>query len=158
MPRPNGRPPFEPTDSQRQIVQILRSNGISQRTIAANIGCDVQTLRKHFRVELADGHVQVVAAMGAALVRAGLAGNVNAIKYWLSTHGGPEWRITERREISGTIDLQQMPLENLEREPVTLRAMDMTAARSTERSCRHCCDLTVAARRLAIRAASAHAP
>jgi hypothetical protein len=52
VPKPNGRPPFAPTDSQRQIVQVLRSNGIPQRTIAANIGCDVGTLGKHFRVEL----------------------------------------------------------------------------------------------------------
>jgi hypothetical protein len=71
-------------------VQVLRSNNISQRVIAANIGCDVQTLRKHFKGELADGHAQVVAAMGAALVRAGLAGNVGALRYWLSTHGGPQ--------------------------------------------------------------------
>jgi hypothetical protein len=120
--KPNGRPPFEPTDSQRQIVQVLRSNGIPQRTIAANIGCDVQTLRKHFRVELADGHDQVKAAMGAALVRAGLAGNVGALRYWLSTHGGPEWRTTERREISGTLDLTEISLEELERELATLRA------------------------------------
>jgi hypothetical protein len=31
---------------------VLRSNGIPQRTIAVNIGCDLGTLHKHFRVEL----------------------------------------------------------------------------------------------------------
>jgi hypothetical protein len=39
--------------------------------------------------------------MGAAVVRAGLAGNVNAARYWLTCHGGERWRVTERREIGG---------------------------------------------------------
>jgi hypothetical protein len=30
-----------------------------------------------------------------------MGGNVHAIKYWLATHGGPEWRLTERHEIGG---------------------------------------------------------
>lgn len=96
-----GRPPFAPTDSQRQLVQVMVSNGIAQAVIARTVGCDGKTLRRHFKQELGDGHAAVEAAMGVAIVRAGLAGNILAAKYWLATHGGPEWRITERREISG---------------------------------------------------------
>jgi hypothetical protein len=90
--------------------------------IAANVGCDVKTLKRHFKNELADGHAQVEAAMGAAIVRAGLGGNVYAARFWLATHGGPKWRISEKRKITGTIDLQQMSLEDLARELATLRA------------------------------------
>jgi hypothetical protein len=39
--------------------------------------------------------------IGASVVRQALAGNINAASYWLSTHGGPEWRLTERHEIGG---------------------------------------------------------
>lgn len=99
--RKRGHPPHEPTDAQRQMVQVLRSNGIAVRIIAKNIGCDINTLRKHYKTELSDGLAQVVAAMGAALVRTGLAGNVTAQRYWLATHGGPEWRIVEGRQIGG---------------------------------------------------------
>jgi hypothetical protein len=131
--RRNGRPPFELADSQRQIAQLLRSNGIPQRTIAANIGCDVGTLRKHFRVELADCFEQVVAAVGAALVRAALAGNVLAAKYWLSTRCGPEWRITNDGRLSGTVDLQRMSPEDLECELATLRAKQAAANEEQEK-------------------------
>jgi hypothetical protein len=96
-----GRPPFVPTDSQRQLVQVLVANGISQKVMAANIVCDLKTLRRHFKEELKEGHDRVEAAMGAAIVRAGLAGNVFAAKYWLSTHGGVQWRVVEGRQIGG---------------------------------------------------------
>ena len=123
VPKPNGRPPFEPTDAQRQIVQVLKSNGVGERVIAANVGCDTKTLRKHFKAELTDGRLQVKAAIGVALVRAALAGNVAAAKYWLSTHGGPEWRISERREIVGRLDtsLADRSTEDLQRELATMR-------------------------------------
>jgi hypothetical protein len=100
--RSRGHPPFEPTHQQRQTVQVMRANGDPLTIIAKAVGgIDVKTLRKHFRRELEDGHAQVVASMGAALVRAGLAGNVNALRFWLLTRGGPEWRITERHEVGG---------------------------------------------------------
>jgi hypothetical protein len=33
--------------------------------------------------------------MGSTVVREGLKGQGWAAKYWLTTHGGPEWRPTE---------------------------------------------------------------
>lgn len=98
---PGGRPPFQPTDPQRQMVQVLVANGIAHAVIAQNIGCDVKTLKRHFKPQLDNGHGQVEAALGAAIVKAGLGGNVHAAKYWLATHGGPQWKITERRELGG---------------------------------------------------------
>jgi hypothetical protein len=89
----------------------MRSNGNTLPIIAANIGITEKTLRKHFRVELETGHAQVVAAMGSAVVRAGLNGNMIAARYWLSTHGGPAWRITEGRTIGGMEGGLPIPLE-----------------------------------------------
>jgi hypothetical protein len=102
--RGRGQPAFEPTPGQRQNVVVMRGNGESLRAIAHAIGINVNTLRKHLKVELQTGHDTVRQAMGAALVRAGLAGNVHAIRYWLSCRGGPEWRVVERREIGGLPD------------------------------------------------------
>jgi hypothetical protein len=99
-----GRPPFQPTREQRSTVQVLVSNGNGERVIARVIGIDRTTLRKHFKDELRNGRDQVVAAVGATVVRSALAGNMFAAKYWLATHGGPEWRYTEGRTIAGDPD------------------------------------------------------
>src|SRR5690348_14143243 len=86
---PGGRPPHEPTLGQRNTVQVMVANGNGERVIARAVGIDRSTLRKHYREELRSGRDQVVAAMGAAPVRAGLAGNVHAAWYWLACRGGP---------------------------------------------------------------------
>lgn len=90
-----GRPLFTPTREQRQMVQVLHAHGISQSTIAKNIGADgidPRTLRRAFRAELHGAKEQVKAAMIAGLIKAGLGGNVAAIRYWLLCWGGPEWK------------------------------------------------------------------
>jgi hypothetical protein len=99
--RDRGQSPFQPTPGQRQTVQVMVGNGEPQPNIARTIGITEKTLGKHFKTELADGHAQVRAAIGGSVVRAALAGNMHAAKYWLSTHGGPEWRIIEGRQIGG---------------------------------------------------------
>ena len=53
----------------------------------------VNTLRKGCGQELKHGHEMVKAYVSAAVVKAALAGNVFAQRYWLATDGGPEWRI-----------------------------------------------------------------
>jgi len=89
------------------MVQVLAANGISHHVIARNIGCDRNTLRRHFKDELKHGKDQVEAALGAAIVKAGMNGNWGAAKYWLATHGGPQWRVQP-----GTDD-DEMPAQNL---------------------------------------------
>jgi hypothetical protein len=98
--RTAGRPPFQPTAEQRNTVKVLVSNGNAERFIAQLVAIDRMTLRKHFREELRSGREQVVAAVGAAVVRAALSVNFLAAKYCLSTHCGTEWR--ERHEINAT--------------------------------------------------------
>jgi hypothetical protein len=98
--RGRGQPPFEPTDSQRQLVRVLVSNGNGMGVIAQLIGRDPKTIRRAFRDELRNGREFVVAQMGAALVRAGMGGNVFALRYWLATHGGPEWRESRHIEVA----------------------------------------------------------
>ena len=44
-----GRPAYMPTDAHKQIVRVLKANGIGDRTIASELGINRRTLRKHFR-------------------------------------------------------------------------------------------------------------
>jgi hypothetical protein len=86
--------PFEPTQEERENVQTLAGNGVSEVIICKILKISKMTLRKRFKEEIAIGRDIVTAHMGAALVREGIAGNVAAIKYWLLTRGGPEWKLT----------------------------------------------------------------
>lgn len=88
---------FDP-EPHRRLVTTLAGNGNSHVVIASIVQCSEPTLRKYFRAELTDAKERLVAMMGAAVVSAAMGGNVNAMKYWLSTHGGPEWRMRWRDE------------------------------------------------------------
>jgi hypothetical protein len=51
-----GRPEYRPTIEARQTVEEMKYCGESENVIARALGIDVDTMRKHFRDELADGH------------------------------------------------------------------------------------------------------
>jgi hypothetical protein len=99
--RGRGQPPHAPTPSQRQTAQVMRADGDSLPIIARTIGISEKTLRRHYKTELEDGHAQVVAAIGAAVVKQALAGNMVAARFSASCHGGERWKVVERREIGG---------------------------------------------------------
>lgn len=63
----NGRPPYEPTDKDRKMVEVLSGFGIPAEKIAHVVGVSLPTLHKHFPFEL---------ERGAATVEAKLAGNL----------------------------------------------------------------------------------
>lgn len=47
-----GRPSFEKTVENQEIVQVLKAAGWTKERIARHLGVDVKTLRKHFSLEL----------------------------------------------------------------------------------------------------------
>ena len=110
--RGRGQPAFVPTLKQRQNVAVMRGNGETLAAIAHSIGIDAKTLNKHFANELASGQDTVRQAIGGALVRAAIGGNVNAMRYWLSCRGGEQWRVIERRELGGIPDGLPIPVES----------------------------------------------
>jgi hypothetical protein len=142
-----GRRPFVPTEDQRNLVMTLHAHGIAQATIARQVyrrvdldaggkpregakPIDADTLRKAFRRELDCAHEQVKASMIQVIVAAAEAGCWGAARYWLMTHGGPEWRLTERHTLAGdpvhplrvtTRQVGSMTDEEIEAE---LRALD----------------------------------
>lgn len=101
-PRSRGQPEFVPTAEQRLMVQIMAANGTPQDVIARNIhrqkgdgGIAEKTLRRAFRQELDCGYADTLSRMGSVVVREGLKGQGWAAKYWLTTHGGDDWKPTE---------------------------------------------------------------
>jgi hypothetical protein len=83
-----GRPPFKPTDEQREQVITLSSNGLPHIQISRIIGCAPKTIRKHFREELNIGKIQANAKVAGALYHSALNGNVKAQTFWLKTVSG----------------------------------------------------------------------
>ena len=104
---PNGRlAAYEASANDRGLVQVMASNGVPLDIMAKVLKIARGTLNKHYKQEIADGWALVTARMGVALVKEGLAGNVAAQRYWLGTHGGPEWRIQKEETTSGVFDAE----------------------------------------------------
>jgi hypothetical protein len=99
-----GRPAYVPTDEGREIVEMLRANGVDIGVIAKVLRISPSTLHRYYGAELRDGHEMVKAKIGAALVKAALAGNVSAIRTWLIMKGGPEWRMPKWSDDLGAPD------------------------------------------------------
>lgn len=93
-----GRPQHEVTRERQQLVQVLKANGNSHKTIARAMGINRDTLEIHYREQLNHGHEQVKASVGAAVVRMAMAGNISAARFWLACHGGPEWKARVEEE------------------------------------------------------------
>lgn len=75
-----GRRNFRPSIEQRQTVEEMRFCGEAEDVIARAIGIDVDTLRKHFADELADGHAQRRKEVISLLFKEARGGNVSAIR------------------------------------------------------------------------------
>lgn len=96
-----GRPPFVPTASQRQLVTVWRGTGIAPDDIARQIGISPQTLRKHFPDELEHGQTTLVSKMSAKVVSMALAGNPAMLKFYLASFGGDAWKDKKQLEMTG---------------------------------------------------------
>jgi hypothetical protein len=85
----HGRPPFKPTDEQRNLVKELAAVGAPHKLIARKLGIrSPKTLRKHFRDELDLGSMEVNAHVAKYLYQSAKAGNVEAQKSWLRSRAG----------------------------------------------------------------------
>jgi hypothetical protein len=68
---------FKPTDEQRKSVDAMAACGVPEKVIARVLGIAPMTLRKHFKEELALGHVKANTAVAQFL-------------FWKATHDGPQ--------------------------------------------------------------------
>ena len=103
------RPRYEPTEKDRAAVQMMAAYGIPQPDIAAVVGCDEKTLRKHFRQELDTAAAKANARVAERLYKTALSDGregVTAAIFWLKTRAG--WRETNRVEVTGlTVTLER---------------------------------------------------
>src|SRR3954462_618336 len=91
--RVGGRPSFEPSQSQRQMVEAMAGCGVPEADIAVVIGIAPKTLRKHFREELDTGHIKANAKGAGTLYRIATGSGreaVTAAIFWLKVRAG--WR------------------------------------------------------------------
>ena len=98
------RPAHHPDDVQRRQVEALAGYGVPEAEIAALVGVDAKTLRKHYRHELDHGHSKANAKVAENLYHMALGQGreaVTAAIFWLKArarwkevsaheHGGPD--------------------------------------------------------------------
>jgi len=82
-----GRPEYAPTDEDREKVQVLRAQGMSQEAIAAALDIHHETLRKHFSVELEVAVAKKTADVMMARYRSAMGGSVPAQNKFLEMAG-----------------------------------------------------------------------
>lgn len=92
---------FKPTDSERVQVEAMAGYGVPHDNIAAIIrdGIDSDTLKKHFKKELAQGKAKANAKVGQTLYQKATSGDTTAAIWWSKTQMG--WKDTQTHEISG---------------------------------------------------------
>ena len=92
---------FKPTDSERVQVEAMAGYGVPHDNIAAIIrdGIDSDTLKKHFKKELAQGKAKAYAKVGQTLYQKATSGDTTAAIWWSKTQMG--WKDTQTHEISG---------------------------------------------------------
>jgi hypothetical protein len=82
------RPRHRPDPALRRQVETLAGFGVAEPDIAEVIGVDPKTLRKHYRHELAHGHVKANAKVAESLYRKAIGDgpqSVTAAIFWLKT-------------------------------------------------------------------------
>lgn len=94
-----GRPRFAASEKDRAFVKRMAALGASQDDIARVIGCDRNTLVKHFRQDIEDGRIEATASVAASLFAKATAkvvsgASVRAAEIWLRRF--PEWLEAER--------------------------------------------------------------
>lgn len=92
--RPVGRPPHEPTQANRQTAQSLAAFGLPHIEIAGELDISLETLLKHYRIELDRGLQRANARVAESLfnraTNAADKSGVTAAIFWLKCRAN--WR------------------------------------------------------------------
>lgn len=75
-----GRPGFEITKENQQLVSVLKAAGWKNERIARRLGCDAKTLRKHFSLELDTAADQLEAEALVSIASRMREGNIAAAR------------------------------------------------------------------------------
>jgi hypothetical protein len=89
----------EPTDNIRKQVETSAGLGLPHEQIAALVGIDDKTLRKHYRIELDIGKAKASASIARSLYNKALGGDTTAMIWW--TKAQMRWSETVKNELTG---------------------------------------------------------
>lgn len=111
-----GRPRHQPDPFHRRQVEAMSGFGVPEADIAGIIGIDPKTLRKHYRLELDQGHTKANMKVAENLFRKATGEGREAVIaaiFWLKTRAG--WKETSQTEISGPGGQSLEPITKIER-------------------------------------------
>lgn len=97
-----GRKPWQPSETERKLVERMAACGITQEQIAKVVGIDPKTLRKYCADELDHASTRANANVAASLYQAAIKGNVSAQIFWCKTRLG--WKEVQAVEHSGKLE------------------------------------------------------
>jgi len=109
-----GRRAHKPDDTTRRQVEAMAGYGVPEKDIACVLDIDPKTLRRHYRRELAKGHIKATATVAGFLYRkATTEGSqcVTAAIFWLKTRA--QWKEAPQAHEVGTYELDQLSAEQL---------------------------------------------
>ena len=89
----------EPTANSRLQVETSAGLGLPHEQIAALIGIDDKTLRKHYRTELDVGKAKASANIARSLYNKAIKGDTTAMIWW--TKAQMRWSETVKQELTG---------------------------------------------------------
>lgn len=93
-----GRPPWNPSNKDRAVVQAMARAGIPEEKIAAVLRTTKMTLRKHCSYDLKAGHTEALNSVAQSMYKMAVSGpysvRYQAAKYWLACQG--KWREDDR--------------------------------------------------------------
>ena len=99
-----GRRAHEPDPTARRQVEAMTAYGVPEIDVACVIGIDPKTLRRHYRAELATGHIKANSKVAESLYRKALGDgsqSVTAAIFWLKTPA--HWKETVVSEVTHTV-------------------------------------------------------
>ena len=110
-----------PTEQQRKMVQSMVGFGITLEQIGKIIGCERDTLMRHYRDELDTGVARANSLVAQNLFSIATSkgqGSVAAAIFWMKTRA--RWRETDRLELTGP---DGRPIEIEERKMLDITAL-----------------------------------
>ena len=105
--------PHKPCAQSLEQVRQLAIAGLSQEQVAAQIGIDPKTLRKHYGETLSDALAIVSGKIAMSLAQKAINGDVISAIFWLKARAGWRDRGADVRTDDATYEAKQRLLDRL---------------------------------------------
>lgn len=89
--KPPRRQPYAPTKEARDTVSHYTRYGIPQADLCAVLGISLPTLHRHFRTEIDTAAARAIAKVAETLYNRAVAGDQNAIEFFLKNRAREQW-------------------------------------------------------------------